>query len=490
MEKNKEIGKLFKEKLDALDATPREGGWNAILTELDKKKKKRRFLIPFWFSASGLFLAGIVISGFIYINYSNFRNFNFFDNKIEIKTTDSENIKNKKLQNYKKGLGAIDSTNQKNEDKIISVKSNENNKSVKSEITKKLESEKINNSKNFETKNSSNYSDNFKVSTKSNLNNSSTSKKKFEKEKLVVEAQNKKQSRISNKVSDKNLISEQKSISEKTIQTSKDNAIEKSFQNIVAEKVEIKKIDSINKKKLNNKIVKPQEKDSIKIEESKKAKLKIFAFASPTLSVFNSKKSILDSRLDQNTKNAEVGLSYGAYLCFEGTERFSLRIGIAKNNTTFVTKNALVNTSNYSKINYETGFSNAFIYNQSNNAKATTIFQNITYIEVPIEAKYRIIDHTICLNGIAGFQFISLNQNEVFFKTDTGTKYKVGATRDLMKHTFGANLGFGLDYKITKKLKFNLEPMLRFNVKPSQNSTYSNPFSVRVLTGLEYSFGK
>lgn len=490
MENNKKIGKLFKERLNYLDATPREGGWNAIQTELDKKKKKRRFFIPFWFRTASLFLTGIVISAYIYDTNSNFRNFNLFDKKIEIKTTDSENLKNNKLQNYKQELVTIDSTNQKNDDDILSEKSTENNKFIKSEITKKLESEKINKSKNSESKNSSNYSNNFKVSTKSNLKKTTFSKNKFERKKSITEANNKKQDSSSTNISDENIIYNQNSISKNTIQTTIENSSEKSFQSNLTEKVEIKKTDSISNKKLKKELVKLEEKDSLKIEEIKKEKFTLFAFASPTLSVFNSKTSLLDSRLDNNSKNAEIGLSYGAYLCFEGTERFSLRIGIAKSNLKFITKNALINTSNYSEINYATGFSNTFIYSQSNNSQLTNIKQEITYIEVPLEAKYKIIDKKISINGIIGFSYLFLDKNEVYFETSNGAKYNVGSTRDLLKQTIGVNLGIGLDYKITKKLKLNIEPILKYNLKNSQNSNYSNPLSTTIFTGLEYCFGK
>lgn len=66
MENNKEIGKLFKEKLNSLEAIPKDGGWNDIQTELDKKKKKKFFLFPFWIGAICL------LSIFVIIQYSKF----------------------------------------------------------------------------------------------------------------------------------------------------------------------------------------------------------------------------------------------------------------------------------------------------------------------------------------------------------------------------------------------------------------------------------
>jgi Outer membrane protein beta-barrel domain len=486
MENNKEIGKLFKEKMGFLDAAPKEGGWNEIQTELDKKKKKRRFFIPFWFNYAGLFLAGIIISSFIYQNISSLHSLDLFDSEVEKKINRSEQNRTK---NKPKSLKKETEINE-NSGEIISNESEKLNTVNALKTSEKSKNNKFETSvsnQNRIAKNSLYNVENHIISPKNKGNKNIKSKNKIEKRNIITKTQNKKQSDTSNKFFNENSISEQKSNQENLTSVSKKNSSEKSLQNNDSEKVEVKKVDSIQNKKIKNQIVLSQEKDSLKSQQENKRNFTLFAFASPTLSVFNSNKSLLDSRLDSNS---EIGLSYGAYLCFEGSERFSFRIGVAKYNLQFITNNALVNTSNYYEINYSTGFSNAFIYSQSNNSKYANIRQVITYIEVPLEAKYKIIDKKISLNGIAGFSYLFLDKNEVYFETSNGAKYNVGSTRDLLKQTIGVNLGIGLDYKITKKIKFNLEPIVKYNLKSSQNTNYSNPFSVNILTGLEYRFGE
>lgn len=492
MEKNKEIGKLFKEKLDFLNKSPKDGGWDAIQIELEEKKKKRRYFMPFWFCVLGLFFGGIIISNHNYISDSNFRDFSILNEKSGGKAADLKSIKTYKLK--KKNKKSIET---KNTDVVIInsfQKSEVNKKLIKSDTEKSSKSEKVNGKVNkkstLASQNSKSNIKIYKISSTYKVNKKSYSNKKNDKKWLL----NKKQKRNKNLnlkvVSDENLISDKNSPSKNNIMPPNENHLAKSFDINKYEKNEDEKTDSILKKKLEKQIVESKEKDSSKHEENIKGKITLFAFASPTLSVLNSRKSLIDRRLNNYSKNAKITLSYGLYLCFEGAKRYSLRVGIAKNSFKFATKNAPINTSNYSGINYLTGISNSFIYSQSNYSQQTNIIQNVAYIEVPLEAKYKIMDKKFSLNGIIGFSYLFLDRNEVYFETSNGTRYKVGETSDLMKQTLSINLGMGLDYKITNRLKFNIEPIIKYSLRSSRNNNDSNPIYINILSGFEYRFGE
>lgn len=57
MENNKDIGKIFRERLQGVQKTPNPKIWEAIQQELQQKKKRR--IIPFWM----WFAAGILLLG-------------------------------------------------------------------------------------------------------------------------------------------------------------------------------------------------------------------------------------------------------------------------------------------------------------------------------------------------------------------------------------------------------------------------------------------
>lgn len=114
--------------------------------------------------------------------------------------------------------------------------------------------------------------------------------------------------------------------------------------------------------------------------------------------------------------------------------------------------------------------------------------QEISYIELPLEVKYAITNKKISLNGIGGISYLFLNNNTIYAETDNGFKYKIGETSRMFDRTFGINLGLEIDYKITKRLKFNIEPMLKYNLKTSDNDV-TNPISISVLSGFQIIIG-
>ncbi|MGK4567039.1 hypothetical protein [Flavobacterium sp. 3HN19-14] len=57
MENKKDIGHLFREKLNALDKTPDDAVWRSISADLDKRRKKR---VLFWLTAA----AAVLLTGF------------------------------------------------------------------------------------------------------------------------------------------------------------------------------------------------------------------------------------------------------------------------------------------------------------------------------------------------------------------------------------------------------------------------------------------
>jgi len=201
--------------------------------------------------------------------------------------------------------------------------------------------------------------------------------------------------------------------------------------------------------------------------------------------LFLNKNSSLDNRLNSNCKKSEISFNYGAYLCYYGSKNLSLRIGIEKNSSKIITQNAFVNTLNYSNIEYSNNYSNTEIYNQSNNSEYMNITQDISYIEIPLEAKYKFLDTKIGINAILGINYLLLDKNEVSVNTENGFNALIGKTSNLLSYSFGANIGFGFDYQISKNIKFNFEPMFKYQLKNNQENINTNLLNFTILTGIE-----
>ena len=491
MENNKDIGKLFRDKIDQLDKSPNENGWFAIQSELDKKEKRR--VLPFWFWYAGILSLGILLTTLVYKNFNQQEPILKNIEKTNISKKNNTEINknsNREILGIKNEVEANESLNENsnaNSELVINNKEkNENHNIRKSESVEKINS-------NYSNKKSKKITNKYSVvNTKNSLKTFGNKLFKNKKSKQIKTSKiinftnsdkennsesDLKQENLTNKSSD-DLINETILKEEKKIVSNSDTTQSKAK----------KQIETLKSKKA---IPVVAEKDSIMKEEENDKMVTVFIYGTPTTTGVFGTKSSLDNRLEKASTFSEITLGYGAYLCYQGSEKLSIRIGVAKSNLKFVTKNATINTFNYDNISYENGISNQSIFNQSNDSQLMTIYQDASYFEIPIEIKYKFLDKKIGLNAIFGIKQLFLDKNEVYAVTSNGYKTKIGQTSNLLKQTFGANLGLGLDYKISKRIKFNLETMFQYNIKNTNNSEGSKPFSVGVLTGLEFNlFGK
>lgn len=81
-----------------------------------------------------------------------------------------------------------------------------------------------------------------------------------------------------------------------------------------------------------------------------------------------------------------------------------------------------------------------------------------------------------------------LGKNEVYVQAD-GFEEALGNATNLSSISFSTNLGVGFDYKITRKLRFNLEPMFKYQLNPYTDSSVNfKPYYIGVYTGLSLKF--
>lgn len=492
MENKKDIGKAFNEKLSALNQTPNEKIWQNIHAELEKKKKRR---IGFFFLWSGI--AGFVLLGLFGTYYFYNQNSGFKDLP---KTTSTEttvgnpNIKDNKdsrnnLSTQESGNN-LENGNSIGNDKLDNSESPDNNENsiTNGNSDKNIESSNKSNSKTSVTTGKTNLKTGLK-STK----NSNSFKEKFAKTSKTKGTKSLKWSKKSNKKSKNkkgNSVEKETSSNQNldalkgTESTTDSNSLKK------ADEVAAKKTDTTSAKKPKEKeiTINMYPKDSIQKDSAKTyKKFDIDVFASPTSYGYFAKNSTLDNRLDSNTKSSGITWSYGIGLGYDLTERLSIRIGYSKTSLSFTTKDALVNTSNYTRIDYGTNITNQSIYNASNNAETMDITQNISYSEIPLEVRYKLFDKKISLGVIGGFSYLALSENNIKIKTSNGFSQKIGETEGLAKTSLSINIGAGIDYEIFKNMKVFAEPMFNYQIKAFENSNFK-PYYFGIHTGIRYSF--
>ena len=117
------------------------------------------------------------------------------------------------------------------------------------------------------------------------------------------------------------------------------------------------------------------------------------------------------------------------------------------------------------------------------------VIQNFEYLEVPLVLRYRLIDRKIGLNFLGGLSTNLLVGSNTYYNED-GNKEKIGETTDIKPFNYSSIMGIGIDYAISKHLNINLEPTFRYYLNSINESSFigSHPYSLGVFTGVRYSF--
>lgn len=501
MENKKDIGKAISDKLGSLDKSPREEVWIGIREALEKKKKRRFLFILFWTRTIGLVLAGAIVAFLIYQQTVGFgtdlpkgSNSTTIANGNEEQSSDgNSNSKNSIGENS----GITDSGNKtkkniapdtKNNSEDAMRSKNEAGYSGKKTIKKKNSGWITNNAAGGKGKKASG------KKTGKNTADGVVSKAGKTKNKAAqyAKANSKKPGKKGKNTAKSELdaFAQNKTDADKTPGEIDLNALKgdgTATDKTIAETN--KKKDSVPAKKEKKKTVaqKPEDKTKKDSTETTKgfAKFHVDVFVSPTHYGYFGNLSTLDRRLNSNAKSTEMEWNYGAGLSYQLTERTSIRIGYSRIKLNYTTKNALIDTPNYSRIEYKQDVSNESIFAATNGAETMDITQNLTYTEIPLEGRYRFLDKKIGLNAIFGFSFIILNENSVSVTTDNGFRYNIGKTKDIFDTSVSANIGLGIDYTIFKNAKAFIEPTLNYQAISFENSSYK-PYYFGLHVGIRY----
>jgi len=117
------------------------------------------------------------------------------------------------------------------------------------------------------------------------------------------------------------------------------------------------------------------------------------------------------------------------------------------------------------------------------------IQQIFRYLELPVMLRYKLIDRKVGLNVSGGVAYGFLVDNSAY--TGEGSDLiRVGHTEGVSNVNLSSQLGFGMEYNISRKIIFSLEPMFRYYVTPISDISGSlyKPYSVGFTSGFFFKF--
>lgn len=483
MEHKKDIGKAIRDKLDAFDKSPGDHLWSAIESDLPKKKKRR--ILPFWFFLITAMVIGLWMwSGGDSNSNDAKRN---GTGKPENAVTESQTGQNNSTkpatgtqpntgvsvtdatppstENAANGNTANGNTAAPSTDDTSGGKSNRKavgKNSYRQQSTRSNQVASTHQKRNIRQSHSQHSGNKTTLAKENNLQTNSASPNETE------HAETKQNSNpdgvtggiISGNIPDK-----------AAIETTKD-----SVQTSIA-KTDEKKPDE-----------KP--KDSLKNDEFTDGgkTFRIFLYAAPTYYNTFSKISSIDKRLDTLSRKAEITFNYGGYLCFDYDEKWSFRFGAAKTTLRHRTQNIPVSSlgqTNYYNVDYG-NLSNAELQPRFANSQYFDLIQEISYLEFPIELKYKLRDGKIGIEAIGGISSSFLKANTITAESDQNGAVILGSTKDQYKWYLSANAGVGFYWQFAENFRLNVEPIFKYHFRTA--STALQPYSVVVLGGIEYTF--
>lgn len=501
MKQKKHIDRLFSERFKDFEMTPPDSVWQNIEARLQSEKKKRRVIPLFWYKTAGV--AALLLLFFSIGNY--FYNLNSNSGQTIVH---EEQITND--QNNQSGSLATDNETETSSQEGIVYKDNttvERNTNSNNSVTS--EGNKITSEK------SSLKSQQVAVKKYENT----TSQKSFDK----VLAENKKQEKISDKnqkqnISDEFVITETKiaEADKKSIDAEDGKSLINIQENEVIAEADTQKETEVqnNKKSLQEYLAEKelQKEEELFADNGVKNRWDVSPNVIPLYYNSFGKGSSIDAQFDNNPKKGDVNLGYGIQVSYALNNKLSIRTGINKIDLSYVTEGIEFISAfpeyGLSSIDYGTGNYIIAVGDQGslNLVAETTLTnngdiiiprnggplpgsmrQNIDYLEIPLELKYSIVNKRIGVNIIGGVSTLVLNNNEVSIISGD-FKTVIGEANNLNDLSFSTNIGVGLDYNLSRRLLFKLEPMLKYQLNPYTGNSSFKPYYLGVYSGFSYRF--
>jgi len=517
MNDKKHIDRLFQEGFKDFEATPNGTIWKKIEAELNKKKKKRR-VIPIWWRYAGVaaLLLLLLTAGSFYYNNTG----KDPTNKVVNVETENPNSGNTKT-NIKKSL------------KNGAYKSN----TIISDITKKHLNDTSNNQSEIIKNKITPSKETFITKTSASKNQNESKKKLVPFDKLYIK--NKHSNIINNNAINTNTSEEKNKIRNlqnnfenktrvaKTSENNNHNDYKNKSQLVNQEKAKLLTTETL-KDNTNIADVNSEQINNIKVNENlKDNKRSIEEALNETKTVletdnkFNDKWSVapnvapvyfnklgngssIDPQFNNNSTSGDINMSYGISTSYAINKRVSVRSGINSVNLGYNTNDVVVfhsvgvnkstsalrnvdgTSSTVSLLSSETLNSDAPLSITSSNAE---INQNLRYIEIPLEIQYALSDKKFGVNLIGGFSSFFLNTNEIFYEQENGARRYLGEANNINKISYSANLGLGLNYKVSEKFGLNLEPIFKYQFNTFNNTSGNlSPYFIGVYTGFAINF--
>ena len=496
----KNLDKLFQEKLKDYRESPDERVWQSIQNSLDQKKKSRR-VIPIWWKLGGA--AAVLLIALLLINPFDSPE---VDGSIITDTKDIQTQENNEKIDQENQLieqdaipeGSVVQTEQEDlEDSSTSdvVPSTTSD----SELTPSPEAY----SSNEESRETY---DGVKEEGIQTISDQPAVDKMINPQEAVVVDQEEEKTAIDVKKASEALIAE--NIKQQEPEKPSESQFDETA--VVEESAKQEEIDESAKKSIFDEI-KKQEEEKEALAEVSSPKWSVGPSIAPVYFSSFGEGSPIHSNFVANSKSGNVNLSYGVAVAYELTEKLSVRSGLHRvdygyntDDITFSSSLVASTSTQITNINYTNTSRNLVVESNSNPvpsqefvandiiaqspSRSGRMVQEFGYVEVPMELNYSLLDRKLNIDVIGGVSSLFLVNNNVTLESE-GSSTEMGEANNLNDVNFSTNVGLGLNYELTDKMKVHLEPMFKYQLNTfSETEGNFQPYSLGIYTGMSFKF--
>lgn len=520
MSDKKNIDRLYQEKFKEFEPTPPADMWSRIEKELPEKKKRR--VVPLWYY--GGIAAGLAILLSLFIFQQDGAPIKQSDQLV--KTSDASEEQLIDQENAQTEALVSEEDTPEDTSSISSTPSSQNAKDVS-----QTDAGKANNNIASEETNRPQNSNNVAGTVQINKKPSSTSKQSNPPAKTNKSLTTKSNtdyaasdlpttSRANNeKYTIKNTgetpAQEKTGIASnnKNSEVINSNSVVNKNSSVKANEEVLTAFNEKEQDSLANELVKSavaleeNKSDSLDVKQINSRKFTGSTLIAPVYSNSLSGSSI-NTAVADNATEAGYNLSYGVSLSYDLNDRWSLRTGIHKTDVSYNTGDVRYASSDPTIDGpFAAAFDASAVTDQGSLPTVTSsmpfapdlvsnaflgldgeLSQQLGYIEVPLEMRYKLINSRLNLSVAGGFSALFLQQNQVQIVGDN-RRLDLGSDNNFRDFNQSANFGLGLDYGLTDRLGIMLEPMFKYQFNALSNDpTGFRPYTIAVYSGLTYKF--
>ena len=514
MSEKKQIDKLFKEQLKDFEVAPGDHVWDRIEGELHKDKRRRR-VIPIWWRVVGavaiLTLLFTVGKSFFETSEANKVETEIVDK--EPKSNNSSNDANNMLEDSlfepENDSKVADAPDQNDDNSSDSQKLNTQSKVHESQLVigQKTESQKEH--KNVTPQNNDPNYKSAIATSKSDHNKNKSEFSPSENTQNTTLAENDTK-RVQSKEDPLKSVEEMNAAIKKATDLSETKVSDASSSE--KEHSEIA-VDSTNTTKERNAIeeaiaqAENTEKENDDKDDAPSQRWSVAPNVAPVYFNTLGEGSPIDDQFISNTKEGDINVSYGIRGSYAINDKLKIRAGVNRVDLGYSTRNVIEFSRPNASISSSPQLKNVKLHDNSstfisaNNISLSTapdilfikeqgsIDQQLGFIEVPLELEYSLVNKKFGLNLIGGFSTLFLNNNEIYSVQNNGVRTLLGEATNINNLSYSANFGVGFNYSLSQKLRFNLEPMFKYQINTFNDTSGDfQPFFIGVYTGLSFKF--